>query len=98
MENVGVKHASVEILEFLPTLHDHKPLVINVILVPLVVIFPNSLLVITSPKLKQVIIPSIEVMVCFGALGHAELEVGQSFQHLVVCFVDMIGSILLKDI
>ena len=95
---MGVEHASVEIEAVHPSLLDHKPLVINVVLVYLVVRLPNVLLVISSPKLVQVFVPLVEFWVCFGTKRHAELEEGQSLQHLVVCFVNVIGTILFEDV
>ena len=44
----------------------------------------------------QVIVPLYEVWICLGAHGHAEFKEGQSLEHLVVTFVDLISVVIVK--
>ena len=98
VEDVGVEHASVEIDLIVPFLHAFVPPGINLLLVSLVVGCPEVLLVITSSEVVQVIIPLLEVWVCLWAHGHAELKEWQSLEHLVVCSIDLIGLVMVKDV
>ena len=96
VENISVVHTSVEIETKVPKFKTIVPKVINLVLAVLVVGFQESFIVIASPEVVQVIIPLVEVWVCLGAHGHAEFKEGQSFEHLVVTFVDLISVVIVK--
>ena len=67
-------------------------------LVSLIIGFPKVLLVITGPEGVQVIVPLVEVWVCLGAKSHTKLKVGQSLEHLVVSWVNLVGFIMVEDV
>ena len=68
------------------------------VLVCLVVGLPELLLVIAGSEVVQVSVPLFKVWHCLWAQGHAKLKEGQSFEHLVVCSINLIGLIMVKDV
>ena len=98
IEDVGVEHASVEIDLIVPFLQAFLPPLVNLVLVRLVVGLPEIFLVVAGSEVVQVIVPLFKVWHCLWAQGQAKLKEGQSLEHLVVCGINLIGLVMVKDV